>query len=70
MDGLIQENATNKERKGIMNIINNETMMKIKGGSGVTAAMLNAVIITVSTMFAVGQAIGSAVRRAVRGNYC
>ena len=53
-----------------MNIINNETMMKIKGGSGVTAAMLNAVIRTVSTMFAVGQAIGSAVRRAVRGNYC
>ena len=53
-----------------MEKINNEEMMKINGGAGVTASMLNAVIRTVSTMFTVGQAIGSAVRRAVTGNYC
>lgn len=47
-----------------------EEMKKIKGGAGVTATMINAVIRTVSTMFAMGQAIGSAIRRAVRGSYC
>ena len=45
-------------------------MKKVKGGAGVTATMLNAVIRTVSTMFTMGQAIGSAIRRAVRGSYC
>lgn len=45
-------------------------MLNIKGGAGFTAAMLNAVIRTVSTMFSMGQAIGSAIRRAVNGNYC
>ena len=53
-----------------MNKLKKEEMKKIKGGAGVTAAMINAVIRTVSTMFGIGQAIGSAVRRAVRGSYC
>ena len=52
-----------------MKQINNEEMKKVKGG-GVTATMINAVMRTVSTMFTIGQAIGSAVRRAVRGSYC
>ena len=53
-----------------MNELKKEEMEKIKGGAGVTATMLNAVIRTVSTMFTMGQAIGSAIRRAVRGSYC
>ena len=53
-----------------MRSITKEEMRQIKGGAGVTAAMINAVIRTVSTMFTIGQAIGSAVRRAVRGSYC
>ena len=52
-----------------MKQINNEEMKKVKGG-GVTATMINAVMRTVSTMFTMGQAIGSAIRRAVRGSYC
>ena len=52
-----------------MKQINNEEMKKVKGG-GVTATMINAVMRTVSTMFTIGQAIGSAIRRAVRGSYC
>ena len=53
-----------------MNRLKIDDMKKIKGGAGVTATMLNAVIRTVSTMFAMGQAIGSAIRRATGGNYC
>ena len=53
-----------------MKKLNIEELKKINGGSGITAAMLNALIRTVSTMFAVGQAIGSAIRRAAGGNYC
>ena len=53
-----------------MRKLKNEEMRKIDGGAGVTAAMLNAIIRTVSTMFSVGQAIGSAIRRATGGNYC
>ena len=53
-----------------MKKLENNNMKMVKGGSGVTAAMLNAVIRTVSTMFSIGQAIGSAIRRATSGNYC
>ena len=53
-----------------MKKLDNRELIKVKGGAGVTAAMINAVIRTVSTMFTIGQAIGSAIRRTVRGNYC
>ena len=53
-----------------MNKLEQKDLKKIKGGAGITAAMLNAVIRAVSTMFTIGQAIGSAIRRATSGNYC
>ena len=53
-----------------MKSLKKEEMKKINGGAGVTAAMINAVIRTVSTMFSIGQAIGSAIRRATGRNYC
>lgn len=49
----------------------NKEMKEIKGGaSGLTSAMLNALMRTVSVMFTVGQAVGSAIRRATGKNYC
>ncbi len=53
-----------------MNKLGKEELKKINGGAGMTAAMLNAMIRAVSTMFTVGQAIGSAIRRATGRNYC
>lgn len=47
-----------------------EEMQKIKGGTGMTAAMLNALIRTVSVMYTMGQAVGSAIRRAIGNSYC
>ena len=52
-----------------MNKLQKEELKKVKGGNA-SATMINAVIRTVSTMFSIGQAIGSAIRRAVRGSYC
>ncbi len=53
-----------------MKKLQKDDMKKIKGGAGFTATMLNAFVRTVSTMFSVGQAVGSAIRRAINGSYC
>lgn len=53
-----------------MKQLNKEEMFAIRGGAGLTSAMLNALMRTVSVMFSVGQAVGSAIRRAVNGSYC
>lgn len=53
-----------------MKQLNKQEMRYIKGGAGLSSSMLNAVMRTVSVMFSVGQAVGSAIRRAVYGNYC
>ena len=53
-----------------MNKLKKEEMFKIKGGAGLSSAMLNALMRTVSVMFSVGQAVGSAIRRSVGKNYC
>ena len=56
--------------KGYMNKLRKEEMFKIKGGADFTSAMLNALMRTVSGMFSLGQAVGSAIRRALGKNYC
>ena len=54
-----------------MKKLNKEQLVKIKGGAaGLTSSMLNALVRTVSVMFSVGQAVGSAIRRATSKNYC
>lgn len=53
-----------------MNKLKKEEMLTIKGGAGLTSAMLNALMRTVSVMFSIGQAVGSAIRRATGKNYC
>ena len=53
-----------------MKKINKDEMYKVKGGAGFSSAMLNALMRTVSGMFSIGQAVGSAIRRALGKNYC
>lgn len=49
----------------------NKEMKEIKGGaSGISSAVLNALMRTVSVMFSLGQAVGSAIRRVSGNNYC
>lgn len=47
-----------------------EEMTKIKGGADLSSVMLNALMRTVSVMFNIGQAVGSAIRRVTGKNYC
>ena len=44
-------------------------MKKISGGA-ISSAVLNALMRTVSVMFTLGQAVGSAIRRTSSKNYC
>lgn len=54
-----------------MNKLLNNEMKQIKGGaSGMSSAVLNALMRTVSVMFSLGQAVGSAIRRVSGKNYC
>lgn len=53
-----------------MNRLKKEEMFKIKGGNGLKSSVLNALMRTVSVMFSLGQAVGSAIRRATGKNYC
>jgi len=49
----------------------NQEMKKINGGAtGISSAVLNALMRTVSVMFSLGQAVGSAIRRVSNKNYC
>lgn len=53
-----------------MKKLNKNELHKIKGGAAFSSAMLNALMRAVSGMFAIGQAVGSAIRRATSKNYC
>ena len=47
-----------------------EEMYQVKGGTSLSSAMLNALMRTISVMFSIGQAVGSAIRRTINGTYC
>lgn len=54
-----------------MKYLENKELRKINGGaSGISSAVLNALMRTVSVMFTLGQAVGSAIRRVSGKNYC
>lgn len=53
-----------------MEKLNNNQLIAIKGGAGLNSSMLNALIRTVSTLFSLGQAVGSAIRRGTNRRYC
>lgn len=52
-----------------MTKLNGEQLNKVKGGA-FNSTMLNALSRTVSTLFSIGQAVGSAIRRTMKKNYC
>lgn len=53
-----------------MKEINKNKLLEVKGGTALSSAVLNALMRTVSVMFSVGQAVGSAIRRMAGKNYC
>lgn len=53
-----------------MKKISDIKLKEINGGATISSAVLNAVMRTVSVMFSLGQAVGSAIRRVAGKNYC
>lgn len=49
--------------------LNKEQMKKVAGGA-ITSAMLNAVSKAINTLYELGRATGSAVRRLIKNAYC
>lgn len=52
-----------------MKNLDKQELINVKGGS-LNSTMLNAIARTVSTIFSIGQAVGSAIRRVWTKNYC
>lgn len=52
-----------------MEQLKKEELTIVKGG-GISYSMLNAITKAVSTIFSLGQAVGSALRRVKTKNYC
>ena len=53
-----------------MKKINKNEMMNITGGTSVYTTAINAILKGISTLFGVGQAVGSSIRRLVTGCAC
>ena len=53
-----------------MEYLNDNQLISVQGGAGLNSSMLNALIRTVSTLFTLGQAVGSAIRRGTSRKYC
>lgn len=47
-----------------------EIMSEIDGGTSITYSMLNAISKAVNTIYELGKATGSALRRIVKNSYC
>ena len=67
MDLLIRVNVVIK--KGVIMELNQEEMRNIIGGS-ITSSMLNAISKAVNTLYELGKATGSAIRRIISNAYC
>ena len=53
-----------------MEYLNDDQLFCVQGGAGLNSSMLNALIRTVSTLFTLGQTVGSAIRRGISKKYC
>ncbi len=54
-----------------MNIINDENLVNIKGGStSVSSTVINACVNLIETIYDIGRGVGSAIRRFVDGELC
>lgn len=52
-----------------MTELTKQEMNKISGGASYTTA-INTILKAITALFSVGQAVGSAIRRATSGSYC
>ena len=70
MDTLTQINAAiNKKEENKNMKLNQEKMKEINGGS-ITSSMINALSKAVNTLYELGKATGSALRRILHKTYC
>lgn len=53
-----------------MECLSDKELIYVNGGAGLNSSMLNALIRTVSTLFTLGQAVGSAIKRGTTKRYC
>jgi len=53
-----------------MKKISKEELYGIIGGASITGTMLNAIAKGVNTIYNIGRALGSSLRRAISGKYC
>ena len=53
-----------------MKKINRNELYNIIGGAALTGTMLNAIAKGVTSIYNIGRALGSALRRAISGKYC
>ena len=49
--------------------LNKEQMQKINGGA-ITSAMMNAISKAINTLYELGRATGSSLRRIIKNSYC
>lgn len=47
-----------------------QELLAIKGGAGISASMLNAIVRGIDVIIDVGRSLGSAIRRMKDGNVC
>ena len=53
-----------------MENLNQQQLIKVRGGATLSSQMLNAISKTASTLFSIGQALGSAIRRIYSKKVC
>ena len=53
-----------------MRELKKEEMIKIEGGASISATMLGAIYKIVETIYNIGDALGSSIRRTIEGKKC
>lgn len=53
-----------------MKELKKDEMLKIEGGASFSASMLNAIYKTIDTIYSIGEALGSYIRRVIEGKMC
>lgn len=69
MDTLIQ-NHVEIRKEFNMRELKKEEMKKVEGGTSFSAAMLGAIYKVVETIYNLGDALGSSIRRIIEGKNC
>ena len=54
----------------VINKMKKEELIKVKGGVGLSASLINAISRGINTLYNLGTAVGSAIRRAFKKKIC